>query len=98
LKKTSLKSINLKFLITKMSGSIRVKLVLSFLIPVLFIIVLGIFGYMKYVKEPREREAQSQIFMAQRYFEIDSFSHANPLSKTTGLLYFRQISIKSVTR
>lgn len=42
----------------------------------IIIIVLGVFAYLKYVQEPREREAQAQIFMAQRYFELDSLSLA----------------------
>lgn len=39
------KSINLKFLFTKITGSIRVKLILCFLVPVLFIVILGISAY-----------------------------------------------------
>mgnify|MGYP001111772079 CR=1 FL=1 len=42
----------------------------------ILVIVVGIFGYAKYIKEPREIEAQSQIFMAQRYFEMDSLNLA----------------------
>lgn len=42
----------------------------------ILVIVVGFFGYAKYIKEPREIEAQSQIFMAQRYFEMDSLNLA----------------------
>ncbi|NLN74114.1 MAG: tetratricopeptide repeat protein [Bacteroidales bacterium] len=42
----------------------------------ILVVVVGIFGYAKYIKEPREIEAQSQIFMAQRYFEMDSLNLA----------------------
>lgn len=42
----------------------------------IIIVVLGVFGYMKYVQQPREREAQAQMFQAQRYFEMDSLNLA----------------------
>ncbi len=42
----------------------------------IIVIVLGVFGYIKYVQQPREREAQSQMFVAQHYFEMDSLSIA----------------------
>lgn len=51
------------------------KIVIGIIVGII-IVVLGVFGYIKYVKEPREREAQSQIFMAQRYFEVDSLNLA----------------------
>lgn len=39
-------------------------------------IVAGYFAYNNYYKAPREIEAQNAIFMAQKYFEVDSFSLA----------------------
>ncbi len=42
----------------------------------IIVIVLGVFGYIKYVQQPREREAQSQMFVAQHYFEMDSLNLA----------------------
>lgn len=42
----------------------------------IIVVVLGVFGYMKYVQQPREREAQAQMFQAQRYFEMDSLNLA----------------------
>ncbi|PKP53022.1 MAG: tetratricopeptide repeat protein [Bacteroidetes bacterium HGW-Bacteroidetes-1] len=43
---------------------------------VLVAIVLGYFGLNKYYLEPREKEAQLQIFMAEKYFESDSLNKA----------------------
>lgn len=36
------------------------------------LLVLGYFGYQRFVLMPKEKEAQSQMFMAERYFEQDS--------------------------
>ncbi len=36
------------------------------------LIVLGYFGFQRFVLFPREKEAQSQMFMAEKYFEQDS--------------------------
>lgn len=38
----------------------------------LFVIVGGYFAYLKLYQEPRESEAQEEIFFAQKYFEQDS--------------------------
>ena len=40
---------------------------------VLGIIVLGFFAYKTLIIAPKEKEASSQIFKAQQYFEADSF-------------------------
>ncbi len=40
------------------------------------ILVLLYFGYMKYIKEPQELEAQAALFNAQKYFEADSLNKA----------------------
>lgn len=42
----------------------------------LIIVVLGFFGFRKYYLEPKEKEAQGQMFMAEMYFEQDSLSKA----------------------
>ncbi len=39
-------------------------------------IVALIWGYQKYIKQPREKAAQSEMFVAQKYFAIDSFKVA----------------------
>lgn len=36
------------------------------------LIVLGYFGFQRFILFPREKEAQQQMFMAERYFEQDS--------------------------
>ena len=43
---------------------------------VILLIVVLIWGYQKYIKIPREKEAMSQMFMAERYFAQDSFQVA----------------------
>ncbi|HEX7412381.1 MAG TPA: tetratricopeptide repeat protein [Bacteroidales bacterium] len=40
------------------------------------LILLGYFGFQKFYLAPREKEAQSQMFMAQKYFEQDSLKLA----------------------
>lgn len=42
----------------------------------LVVLVGGYIGYKKLYLEPREAEAQKEVFMAQKYFEIDSFDLA----------------------
>lgn len=40
------------------------------------LVVVLVFGYIRFVKEPKNREAQAAMFMAQRYFEADSLTKA----------------------
>lgn len=40
------------------------------------VVVLGIMGYSRYVVEPKEMEAESEIFPSEIYFEKDSFQLA----------------------
>jgi tetratricopeptide (TPR) repeat protein len=40
------------------------------------IVILGYFGYQNYYIQPKEAEAQEQMFVAQRYFESDSLDKA----------------------
>jgi tetratricopeptide (TPR) repeat protein len=42
----------------------------------LVVIVAGYFAYHKFYLAPRETEGQKEIFMAQKYFDMDSFSLA----------------------
>ncbi len=39
-------------------------------------IVLGYFGYQKYILEPKTQDAQEQIYAAQQFFEADSLDKA----------------------
>ncbi|MCX6245472.1 MAG: tetratricopeptide repeat protein [Bacteroidetes bacterium] len=42
----------------------------------IIVVVLGYFGFKRLYIAPREKEAQSQMFMAEKYFEMDSVSKA----------------------
>jgi tetratricopeptide (TPR) repeat protein len=50
--------------------------VLSIVIGAIIVIILGYFGYQKYIVEPKAMEAQEQMFVAQRFFESDSLDKA----------------------
>ncbi len=50
--------------------------IILIIVGVLIVIVLGFFGFRKYYLEPKEKEAQGQMFMAEMYFEQDSLSKA----------------------
>src|SRR6056297_2804947 len=43
---------------------------------VVALLVLGYWGYQKYIMQPKTMEAQEMIFPAQQYFERDSFNLA----------------------
>lgn len=45
-------------------------------IGLIIVLVLGFFGFKRFYIAPREKEAQGQIFMAQKYFEEDSLKKA----------------------
>ena len=49
---------------------------ITIVVGALILIVLGYFGFQKFYLAPREKEAQSQMFMAQKYFEQDSLKLA----------------------
>ncbi|MCX6241300.1 MAG: tetratricopeptide repeat protein [Bacteroidetes bacterium] len=51
------------------------QLILIFL-GVIIVVVLGFFGFKRFYLAPREKEAESQMFMAQKYFEQDSLKKA----------------------
>jgi len=42
----------------------------------IILVVLGYFGFKRLYLAPREKEAQSQMFMAEKYFEMDSLTRA----------------------
>jgi tetratricopeptide (TPR) repeat protein len=47
---------------------------LSIIIGVIILIVGGYLGFQRFVVEPQEKEAAEQIFMAEHFFETDSFN------------------------
>ncbi|MCK9451068.1 MAG: tetratricopeptide repeat protein [Bacteroidales bacterium] len=49
---------------------------LTVVVVVVVVIVLGYFGVNKYYLQPKEKEAQTQMFMAESYFESDSLNKA----------------------
>jgi tetratricopeptide (TPR) repeat protein len=49
---------------------------LIIIIGAIIVIGLGIFAFQRLFIDPREKEAQSQMFMAQQYFEEDSLAKA----------------------
>jgi tetratricopeptide (TPR) repeat protein len=50
--------------------------ILTIIIGVIVVIVLIFFGFKRFYMAPREQEAKEQMFMAERYFEIDSLNLA----------------------
>lgn len=50
--------------------------ILIIVIVVVVVAVLGFYGYKKLYVAPMEKEAQAQMFMAEKYFEIDSLNRA----------------------
>ncbi|MEI7489809.1 MAG: tetratricopeptide repeat protein [Bacteroidota bacterium] len=50
--------------------------VILIVIGVIIVLTLGFFGFKKFYIAPREKDAQGQMFMAQKYFEQDSLKKA----------------------
>ena len=50
--------------------------VLTIIVGVIAVLILGFFAFKRLYVEPREKEAQEQIFMAEKYFEMDSLNLA----------------------
>ncbi len=50
--------------------------IILIVIGVIVIVVLGYFGFKKFYIAPRQVQAQSQMFMAEKYFEADSLNKA----------------------
>jgi len=49
---------------------------LTIIVAAIIIIVGGYLGYRKFIVSPKEKEASSQMYMAEQYFERDSFNLA----------------------
>jgi len=49
---------------------------IAILLGALVVVLGGYFGYKKFVLEPKDKEAQAQMFVAERYFEMDSLKLA----------------------
>jgi tetratricopeptide (TPR) repeat protein len=50
--------------------------IILIIIGIIIIVILGFFGFKRFYLAPREKEAQGQMFMAQKYFEQDSIRKA----------------------
>ncbi|MGA2822156.1 MAG: tetratricopeptide repeat protein [Bacteroidales bacterium] len=50
--------------------------IILIVVGVIILVVLGYFGFKRLYLAPREKEAQSQMFMAEKYFETDSLNKA----------------------
>jgi len=50
--------------------------IILIIIGIIIVLVLGFFGFKRFYLAPREKEAQGQMFMAQKYFEQDSLKKA----------------------
>ena len=49
---------------------------ISIIVGVIVVIILAYFGFQRYYQQPKTKEAQEQMFMAQRFFESDSLDKA----------------------
>ncbi len=49
---------------------------ISIIVGVIVVLILGYFGFQRYYQQPKTKEAQEQMFMAQRFFESDSLDKA----------------------
>lgn len=52
------------------------QVLISIVIGVIVVVVLGFFGFKRFFIQPREKEAQTQMWKAERYFEQDSLDKA----------------------
>ena len=50
--------------------------IILIVIGAIIVIVLGFFGFKRLYLAPKEKEAQGQMFMAEKYFELDSLNKA----------------------
>ena len=50
--------------------------IILIVIGVIVVVVLGFFGFKRLYLAPKEKEAQGQMFMAEKYFEMDSINKA----------------------
>lgn len=49
---------------------------LMYVIIGIIVLVLGYFGYQKFIVAPKDASAKEEIFMAQKYFDLDSLNRA----------------------
>jgi len=50
--------------------------IILIVVGVIVVVVLGFFGFKRFYMAPKEKEAQGQMFMAEKYFEMDSLNKA----------------------
>jgi len=50
--------------------------IITIAVTVVVLVVLGFFAFKRFYLQPREAEAQTQVFMAEKYFEMDSLNKA----------------------
>jgi len=50
--------------------------IILIIVGVVVVIVLGFFGFKRFYLAPKEKEAQGQMYMAEKYFEMDSINKA----------------------
>ncbi len=50
--------------------------IIMIVIGVIIVVILGFFGFKRFYLAPKEKDAQSQMFMAEKYFEQDSLQKA----------------------
>jgi len=50
--------------------------IIIIVVAVIIVVVLGFFGFRRFYLSPKEKEAQGQMFMAEKYFEQDSLKKA----------------------
>ena len=50
--------------------------IILIIVGALIVVVLGYFGFKRLYLAPREKDAQTQMFMAEKYFEMDSLNKA----------------------
>src|ERR1035437_3417275 len=50
--------------------------IIIIVVGVIVVVVLGFFGFKRFYLAPKEKEAQAQMFMAEKYFEMDSINKA----------------------
>ena len=49
---------------------------ITYVVGAIILVVIAYLGFTRFYLQPREQEAQSQMFMAENYFEQDSFNLA----------------------
>lgn len=71
------KDLNITESISKVEHYIETnKKIISIVLGAILLLVGGYFGYKKLIVAPQEKEAEGQMFIAERYFEMDSLNLA----------------------